>query len=284
VEQLVVENVADHVEWDEEDPDEEETGDTLSALPSMGARGSIKVPTRSRKLSVLSTNALSKLSLYEQKLNKFEKQCANAARQLRDSATHANFELKARLLNDLGQLNGLLEKLHFTEIDSVVTQELSSGKTEAREQRKLLNKRADLLHERIIQTAKIKPVRSISQRYPYQFVVRYVVADEQKQVVLGGRTKEDRQACCGALRSLHYLFCYMQSCKQYQTPVLPALVNSLLENASAWQSVGSTGMSRPPGMDGFHSHGGPIEGPPPALSKGQQTEPSQTARCPCKRP
>ena len=94
IEQLAVETTAGHVEWDDHEPDEEESGDTLSALPAMGARGSIKIPVRSRKLSVLSTNALSKLSMLEQKLNKFERQVVDTEKQLRDSATHANFELR----------------------------------------------------------------------------------------------------------------------------------------------------------------------------------------------
>ena len=44
-------------------------------------------------------------------------------------------EVDAKVSEILGTV-GLLDKLHFNEIDSVVTQELSSGKDEAKGQRK----------------------------------------------------------------------------------------------------------------------------------------------------
>jgi len=49
----------------------------------------------------------------------------------------------------LAQLNGQLETLQFDGIDAVVTAELKSGRTEAREERKRLTKLAEETHELI---------------------------------------------------------------------------------------------------------------------------------------
>jgi hypothetical protein len=55
---------------------------------------------------------------------------------------------------ELAQLNGNIEKLQCTGIDAVVTAELTSGKTEAKEQRKGLTKRADTLQKKALELKK----------------------------------------------------------------------------------------------------------------------------------
>jgi hypothetical protein len=52
-------------------------------------------------------------------------------------------------LDSIAQLNGHLEKLQFSGLDGVVTQELTSGKDEARLQRKGLNGQCEELRGRL---------------------------------------------------------------------------------------------------------------------------------------
>ena len=57
---------------------------------------------------------------------------------------------KSKIINDLAQVSGNLDKLQFSGVDSVITAELQSGQQNARERRKNLNRAAEELRERII--------------------------------------------------------------------------------------------------------------------------------------
>jgi hypothetical protein len=97
-----------------------------------------------RKLSTLSASTLQTLGGLKMTLDHYEKQLLTA-----NSLVHTggSSERLLAMRGELAQLNGNIEKLQCTGIDAVVTAELRSGKTEAKEQRKDLTKRADKLQK-----------------------------------------------------------------------------------------------------------------------------------------
>eukprot|EP00617_Octactis_speculum_P002357 CAMPEP_0185781304 /NCGR_PEP_ID=MMETSP1174-20130828/101860_1 /TAXON_ID=35687 /ORGANISM="Dictyocha speculum, Strain CCMP1381" /LENGTH=115 /DNA_ID=CAMNT_0028471225 /DNA_START=140 /DNA_END=487 /DNA_ORIENTATION=+ len=94
----------------------------------------------------MSESTLKKLDDLEESFSGFIQEL-DLIEEMKDAAS---YEELAEAKNRLAQLNGLLEKFQFTEVDAVDTANLHSGKSQARAQRKGLNSEVDGLRERII--------------------------------------------------------------------------------------------------------------------------------------
>jgi TolA-binding protein len=104
-------------------------------------------------VSPRSAAALNKLQRYNQEVEDLENEVADIEAALQDYPRTP----RARLLeakDQIAQMNGNLEKLQYSGVDSIITAELESGKERAKEKRKALNQRCDALRERILQDSK----------------------------------------------------------------------------------------------------------------------------------
>lgn len=104
-------------------------------------------------VSPRSATALNKLERYNQEVQELEEEVAGIESALQDYPRTP----RARLLeakDQIAQMNGNLEKLQYNGVDSIITAELESGKERAKEKRKALNQRCDVLRERILQDSK----------------------------------------------------------------------------------------------------------------------------------
>jgi len=104
-------------------------------------------------VSPRSAAALNKLQRYNQEVEDLENEVADIEAALQDYPRTP----RARLLeakDQIAQMNGNLEKLQYSGVDSIITAELASGKERAKEKRKALNQRCDALRERILQDSK----------------------------------------------------------------------------------------------------------------------------------
>ena len=104
-------------------------------------------PEFRRKMSALSNEALTQLDTYDSKIAAIQTQVT--AFRARCAAPGAGRDELVGIKNRLAGLNGQLDKLQFQGIDSVVTGPLTSGKAQARAQRKGLNKTAAALSKDI---------------------------------------------------------------------------------------------------------------------------------------
>jgi len=102
---------------------------------------------RQRQYSISSENALMHLSTLSKALRRMERQVYKIEEQ---------FEMKLEkdellvFKTTIAQLVGMLDKLQFNGIDSVITAQLQSGKEKAREKRKTLNQRCEKLRQKIL--------------------------------------------------------------------------------------------------------------------------------------
>lgn len=104
-------------------------------------------------VSPRSAAALNKLQRYNQELEDLENEVADMEAALQDyPRTPRTRLLEAK--DQIAQMNGSLEKLQYSGVDSIITAELESGKERAKEKRKSLNQRCDALRERILQDSK----------------------------------------------------------------------------------------------------------------------------------
>ena len=100
-----------------------------------------------RKFSVMSREAIETLdSLARQTLSMAER-CSEFSAQIPTLAA-ASLELK-HFRSELAQLHGNVDQLQFNKIDTVMTGPLTSGKAQAKAQRKALTKQCIALGERI---------------------------------------------------------------------------------------------------------------------------------------
>ena len=94
-------------------------------------------------MSALSAEALGQLHTYDGQIAAMQAQVTGF--RARCAAGDAARDELVGIKNSLAALNGQLDKLQFQGIDSVVTGPLTSGKEQARAQRKGLNKAAAAL-------------------------------------------------------------------------------------------------------------------------------------------
>jgi nocturnin len=102
-----------------------------------------------RKLSTVSSNTLQTLQVLREAVDAYEERLLEAENVI-SANDNDSVEVSAliALRGELAQLNGSIEKLQCTRIDAVVTAELTSGKTDAKERRKELTRRTEKLHAR----------------------------------------------------------------------------------------------------------------------------------------
>ena len=119
-------------------------GDNSAAAAAAGAADvPLERPVYARKMSALSAEALGQLHTYDGQIAAMQGQVT--AFRARCAAGDAGPDELVAIKNQLAALNGQLDKLQFQGIDSVVTGPLTSGKEQARAQRKGLNKAAAAL-------------------------------------------------------------------------------------------------------------------------------------------
>jgi hypothetical protein len=100
-----------------------------------------------RRLSVLSAEALDTLQSLTQKVEGFARQIQEAAQVTAGASSPADVPRLQVLCGSLAQVNGSIDKLQCVGVDAVMTGPLSSGKEEAKEKRKALNRRIQVLQK-----------------------------------------------------------------------------------------------------------------------------------------
>jgi len=141
IDEVEEENDEDQDEEDQEDTEEEEQEQQQPDLEK----------TMSRTFSVASEAALSKLSTFREQLDKIKNQVDAINSRLTEQSNGGDVQDKrlGKFKTELGLLNGRVDKLQFSGIDSVMVGPLTSGKVDARALRKKLNKRASELSKQI---------------------------------------------------------------------------------------------------------------------------------------
>ena len=100
---------------------------------------------RGRQYSVLSAGALNTLENLTAEIDGLEARIASMEKLV---ATPGQDEEKLNALGEIRQLIGDLDKIQSTKVDAVCTAELHSGKAEAKDTRKGLNRRIEGLRPR----------------------------------------------------------------------------------------------------------------------------------------
>lgn len=97
-----------------------------------------------RKYSTKSQEAILSLLELKQSIQSMENQISEIEK------SQVPQDKKAKMVNDLRQLSGSLDRLQYSGVDGVITAELNSGKTNAKELRRSLNQRCEDLRDRIL--------------------------------------------------------------------------------------------------------------------------------------
>jgi hypothetical protein len=117
------------------------------SAPPAAAPGE-SVGEKSKRMSTLSLQAISELGKHQARFDELEQKVHVIQDKMEASAFTTRLELNQKI-SELAQVNGNLEKLQFVGIDGVTTQDLSSGKDEARSTRKKLNTACEALKDQI---------------------------------------------------------------------------------------------------------------------------------------
>lgn len=107
-----------------------------------------KVSKYGGNISPQSATALQQLESYADQLEGLENEVMHVEAVIGNSKASRVRLLEAK--DQIAQTNGYLEKLQYAGVDSIITAELNSGKELAREKRKALNARCDILRERLL--------------------------------------------------------------------------------------------------------------------------------------
>ena len=119
----------------------------LATAPPPAAEPPARKPIRARRFSIASERALDRLEECCEQLQDMDVQVQGV-----ETVLLAEKDVTApiqQMKDVLAVLNGSVEKLQCKDIDSISTHDLSSGKDEARQQRKALTRHADALVSRI---------------------------------------------------------------------------------------------------------------------------------------
>jgi hypothetical protein len=119
------------------------------------ATGHARQSSGGKRFSVASTRALQTLEQLKARLRQLEAREVEAGKLIRSLVTEGfgpeEMQVKlGSLKSDIAQLHGHVETLQCRDIDGVLTQDLTSGRQDAREVRKMLNKQAEELSQRIL--------------------------------------------------------------------------------------------------------------------------------------
>jgi hypothetical protein len=103
------------------------------------------------RFSQVSLKAINNLEVYETKMDEMETELQDIESEVAQAKAQSDLP---GVKNRLAQLNGHLDKLQATKIDSIITAELKSGNAPAKTKRKALTRRCEELQKRVVATVK----------------------------------------------------------------------------------------------------------------------------------
>jgi hypothetical protein len=108
-------------------------------------------PRQKQNYSIASDVTLNELDVLEIEMAGYEERLRQHCEMMAGSAVEEELLVTK---GSLAQMNGILEKFQFVKVDSVTTGNLNSGKDEAKQSRKNLNKRAEALSQNLLEASK----------------------------------------------------------------------------------------------------------------------------------